>query len=83
MSEQEKIITQEERIKQLLSKYASFINQSHEEKIKIVRLCGILSYLEALKSQNMNIDGAIKQLENFLDKIILPYIGGDTNGKKT
>ena len=75
--------SQEERIRALLSKYASFIHQSQEDKVKIVRLCGILAYMEAVESQNMTLSDAIRQLENFLDKIVKQYTGGDDdNGKK-
>lgn len=75
--------TQEERMKELLDKYASFLHQTSDEKIKIVRLCGILAYLEAMCEQQMTVEVGIKQLEKFLDKLIKPYVGGDdkTEGK--
>lgn len=73
--------TQEERMKELLEKYASFIHQKPEEKIKIVRLCGVLAYLEAMQSQDMTVSQGVKQLEKFLDKLIQPFIGGEPEGK--
>ena len=75
--------SQEERMKELLDKYTKFIHQKPEEKIKIVRLCGILSYLEAMQEQNLTVISGIEQLEKFLNKLIQPYVGGDdTNGKE-
>lgn len=68
--------TQEERIKQLLDKYAAFIHQPSEEKIKIVRLCGILAYLETMVENNITIGDGIKQLNKFLDKLVQRYVGG-------
>jgi hypothetical protein len=72
--------TQEERIKELLDKYAAFIHQTDAEKVKVVRLCGILSYLEALQQQNITVDTAVKNLTEFLDKTVIKYTGGDSNG---
>lgn len=72
--------TQEQRIKELLDKYTSFIHQTQEEKIKVIRLCSILAYLEALAEQNITVGEAISQLEKFLDKIIKRYTGGENNG---
>ena len=71
---------QEARIKILLEKYASFIHQTQEEKVRIIRLCGILAYLESAQSQNMSIDSCIKSLESFLKKVTKKYTGGDDNG---
>lgn len=67
--------TQEKRIKDLLEKYASFIHQTPEEKTKVVRLCGILAYLEAVEAQGMTISEAKHQLEKFLNKITVAYSG--------
>lgn len=72
--------TQEERIKELLDKYASFIHQPQAEKVKIVRLCGVLAYLEAALEQNMTLESASKHLKNFLDKLVIKYTG--SNPKK-
>jgi hypothetical protein len=75
--------SQEERMRELLDKYTKFIHQKPEDKIKLVRLCGILAYLEAVDAQGMTIQSAIKNLEKFLDKVVVDYTGGDdTNGKK-
>jgi len=67
--------TQEKRINELLLKYASFIHQTPDEKTKVVRLCGILAYLEAVESQGMTINEAKNQLEKFLNKITVAYSG--------
>ena len=67
--------TQEERMKFLLDKYAAFIHQTPEEKTKVVRLCGILAYLEAVEAQGMTINEAKNQLEKFLNKITVAYSG--------
>ena len=74
--------TQEERIKELLNKYAAFIHQPQEDKVKIIRLCGILSYIEAAEEAGMTIMETRRQLTHFLDKIVTPYTGGDDNGQE-
>lgn len=73
--------TQEDRIKELLAKYASFVHQTPDEKVRAVRLCGILAYLISMQEQEITVDAGIKQLEKFLDKLVLPYTGDNENKK--
>ena len=74
--------TQEEKMKELLSKYASFIHQTKDEKVRAVRLCGVLAYLIAMQEQNIDISSGIKQLESFLNKIVKKYTGDNPEEEK-
>ena len=66
---------QKNRINELLHKYVGFVIMEDDEKIKAIRLCGILVYLEAAKRQEMNIETCIEKLTEFLDKLRTKYEG--------
>ena len=72
---------QENRIKELLSKYAGFIIMPEDEKIKVIRLCVILSYVESAQKQNLTIDECILSLTLFLDKITSKYVSEEERGE--
>ena len=45
-----------------------------DEKIKVVRLCGILTYLDAAKRKEMTVDECVDSVTEFLDKIRSKYV---------
>ena len=70
---------QAKKIKDLLEKYASFTLMPMEDKTRVIRLCGILAYLEIAESQQMTIKSCIKGITNFLDKKRSAYVKDEEN----
>ena len=58
---------QEARMNELLEKYTKFKMMTGVEKIRMIRLCTILAYIEAADRQQMTIRACCISIETFLE----------------